>query len=1136
MTEVIKEEYDQKTYREHVLLRTGMYAGTKKLITNDEYIINDTFEDIIVSKEELIYPPALYKIFDEIIVNAIDHVTRTMNYKGSNKCNIIKCYFNKLNGEIKVYNNGVGIEISKFKDKDFYIPQLIFSEPLSGSNFNDNIDSIVGGTNGSGSKITNILSEYFIVETIDSSSKQYYYQKFEDGNLIKNDPIIEKSKDKSMTTITFKPNYKLFYTKKGYTPEVGELLEKLFKTRMYYVSIFCKNTKIYFNDKELCITKLEQFANLIIPDKSNLISTKLISKTDPYEWDIVIGIDNNNNDFSLINGIVAKQGTHFKHIEKLIKTNLKDKLEKLMKGKNKINNNVITDNLVIFMKGHVVNCDWKSQSKNELGVEIKQFKNYKFDDKIYIKLWKKLKEQLTEIYLSNELTDLDKTNGSKKKKVKSDKLVDAEYAGSNESYKCKLFLTEGDSAATYADTGLGDIGHEYYGIFPLKGKLLNVRGQTADKINKNAEITELKKIIGLKNNHKYTDLNELRYGGIITLTDSDVDGYHIKSLIINMIHSFWPELIELGFICSFATQIIKVTKSNQIINFYTEYEYEEWHKNNNTDGWKTSYYKGLGTSTDDDISDNFKDFNTKLITYKSDKNINDSMELAFNKKLTNERKDWLLNYDRSNIIKQVEKHIDITDVINKELIQFSYHDTHRSIPSVMDGFKPTQRKIIYTSLNYIKNTNEKQKLITFGARCIEKTSYHHGDASMYGTIINMAQTYTGSNNCNYLLPLGQFGSRIKNGTDAASPRYIFTNINKVLPKMIKKIDNKLLNYLISEDVLIEPEYYLPVLPNILINGSKGIGTGFSTDVLPHKLEDVANYILCKLNNKRIKKFNPYYRNFKGTIVETSLHKYNVIGTYEFNDKTRSLIISELPIGISTIDYIKFLEDITYDKSADKKLIKDQCITKFKNKGTKDNILFELVMKKDVYNEIKQLDHKDILIKFKLIKPISESNMYLFDRNNNIKKYKNIYEILDYFYEVRLEYYIKRKTLMLNELKLELLILENKIRFIKNIINKTIKIMNVKKSKLQEQLENMDFYKYKESYDYLTDMSISTLTQERLIKLDNEMNNKHNEVNELENTEVKTLWINDINELIDENNKYNIQLLNEKNKQTNKKNK
>ena len=1136
MSEVQKVNYKKLSIRDHVRLRTGMYLGSNISQICTDWIITDDNDEITIKREDLEYAPAIYKAIDEIIVNAIDHYTRTYNYEGNDKCNIIKCNFNKETGEISVYNNGTGIDTSKYENENFHIPEMIFSHAMSGSNFVDDDNKITGGLNGLGAKLTNICSEYFIIETNDTINKKSYYQKFDDGNLIINTPIIKKitKKNNSMTKITFKLDFNLFYKDIGYTTELGEILDKIIKTRMYYVSVFCKNTNVFYNDIKLKITKLEQFAKLLIPDKTNLISTKLLSDKSENEWDIIIGIhglENTQEQISIINGICVKSGgTHIKYIQKLIKDNLKTKLEKLMKGKNNVNANIILNNLFIFMTGNVVNPDWKGQQKDELNVNISQFKNYKFaDDKVYDKIWKKLKDLLSEIYLNIEQKDLNKTDGSKKRKVKSDNLDDAEWAGTNKSDQCKLFLTEGLSASTYAVTGLGKSGRQKYGILPLKGKMLNVRGQTSTKINANNEITELKKIIGLKSGHKYTSLNELRYGGIIILTDADVDGAHIKSLIINMVHDFWPELIDLGFICSLATPIIKMSNKKKELSFYTISEYEEWCKNNSINGWDINYYKGLGTSEDKDIKQNFKDFEQKLVTYTKDKKADESINLGFNKKLADNRKEWLLNYNKDNIITQLQKEISITDVINKELIHFSYYDIHRSIPNLIDGFKPTQRKIIFTGFNYIKDNTIKQKVAQFGARVAEKTDYHHGEASIFGTIIKMAQNYVGSNNCNLLLPKGQFGCRINGGEDHASERYIFTNINEVTYKLIRKEDNKLLKYLDSDGLSIEPEYYCPVLPIILINGSVGIGTGFSTTILQHKLEDIADYILKKLNNKKTKKIKPWYRFFDGSIIETSKNKYNITGNYDFNDDNNSIIITELPIGTWTKKYKIFLDSLLFDKSITiKKDLANQCITDYKDKSTKNKIYFELIFKPEDYIDIKTKDNDYILKKFNLITSLSETNMYLFDRDNLIKKYNSIYEILDYFYEIRLEYYIKRKELLLNDLEIDKLVLQNKVRFIKNIINNTIKIMNIKKDKLYLQLENMEFYKYKDNYDYLINMQISTLTYERVIKLENEYNNKENEFNELKNTEIKDMWIRDINEVLVENTKYNNELLNEKN--------
>lgn len=1095
-----------------------MYIGLREPKLYSDWIIDD---EINISKQDIYYSKALYKIIDEIVVNAIDQYTRTQELTGSDICNIIKCKFNKETGEISIFNNGKGIQIIKFEDNDFYIPEMIFSQTMTGSNFNPNDEKITGGINGLGAKLTNYCSEYFIINTVSELSSQSYEQRFEDGNNIINPPKITKTKKKGSTEIIFKPDYALFY---GDEPVDFEIIEKIIRTRIYYTSVFCTNAKVYFNDLIVKVDTLEKFAKLVIKEKKYLISTKLDN------WDIVIGftdLNSNQEQISIINGIIAKSGgSHIAKINKLILDNLKDKVVKLMKNKTNINTKVILNNLFIFMKGYVVNPKWGSQSKDELTVTVTQFKNYSFSDDIYVNIWKKLRPMISDLYINSEKKDLEKSNNTKSKSIRNEKLTDALWAGTAKSAQCKLILTEGNSAATFAITGLSVIGRDRYGVYPLKGKPLNVRGETSIKVTKNVEISDIQQILGLQYGCKYTDVKSLRYGGIIILTDADLDGSHISGLLLNLFHVFWPELIELDYIQSMSTPIIKANKGKEIVEFYTMKSYEDWVAVNPT-GWDINYYKGLGTSTDAEIISLFKTFDKDIITYQKDVNTDDSMELGFNKKLANLRKDWLLKYNKNNVLTEKDKKINITDFINKDLIHFSHYDVIRSIPNLIDGLKITQRKVLYTGFEHIKDNSVKQKVAQFSARISEKTCYMHGEASVSGTIIKMAQTYMGSNNCNLLLPKGQFGSRLfSSGSDHASERYIYTNVNDVAFKLFRKEDSVLLKYIDFENQLIEPEYYIPILPTILINGALGIGTGFSTFIPTYNLEDIANIILKKLDKKRhTKDLIPYVRFFKGKIKYISDNKYIANGVYEFDDKNTQLIITELPPGIATKPYKAYLETLIIDKNNKSN---SQFLLDVIDVSTKNVVNIKIKMKSDDYKSLKALTDEELLSKFNMTTNISESNMYLFDENNEIKKFKSPIEIINHHYKIRYDAYVARKEAQLIKLRNDMIIYRNKVNFINGIINNTIKIMNIKKIKLSEDLESKQFYKVNDSYDYLINMQISTLTKERVIKLEMDYNQRVADVKQLEALTIEDIWKSEIEECLLEYKKYNAILATENN--------
>ena len=443
------------------------------------------------------------------------------------------------------------------------------------------------------------------------------------------------------------------------------------------------------------------------------------------------------------------------------------------------------------------------------------------------------------------------------------KLEDALYAGTVKSKECTLILTEGDSAKAFAIAGLSVIGRDRFGVFPLKGKMLNVRDAKIQQITENEEITNIIKILGLNYAKKYDNqceegenqIKSLRYGKVMLMTDQDTDGSHIKGLFINFIHHYWPNLLKIGFLEEFITPIVKVTinhsnlknnlnNENNIENnnkskqekksFYNIPEYNQWKKNyekekKSLNNVKIKYYKGLGTNTSEEGKEYFKNLSSHRKQLIWDENCSKSIDLAFNKSKSSERKEWIeskytkeLFFDYS-----ISNSISFSDFIDKELILFSYADLIRSIPSIIDGFKPSQRKVLFSSLK--KKTpsllSNEMKVAQLSGYVSEISSYHHGENSLQSTIISMAQNFIGSNNIPLLLPLGQFGTRLQGGSDHASARYIFTKLNPITRSIFSEFDDPILDYLNDDGIPIEPLYYVPIIPMVLVNGASGIGTG-----------------------------------------------------------------------------------------------------------------------------------------------------------------------------------------------------------------------------------------------------------------------------------------------------------------------
>jgi len=722
----------------------------------------------------------------------------------------------------------------------------------------------------------------------------------------------------------------------------------------------------------------------------------------------------------------------------------------------------------------------------------------------------------------NDNKDLKKTDGKKKNKIIVPKLDDANWAGTKKSEQCTLILTEGDSAKSMAIAGLSEVGRDKYGVFPLKGKVLNVREANVKQINANSEIVNIKKILGLESNKKYKNIKSLRYGKIMIMTDQDHDGFHIKGLLINMFHYLWPELLNFDFISYMITPIVKVSLKKTIKPFYTLTDYENWKKKtSNYNKYNIKYYKGLGTSTAQEAKQYFREL--KVNDYAVNEETDNAVNLAFNKSLADNRKEWLKKYDKEEILDYNIKKTNIDDFVNKELIHFSNSDTSRSIGSSIDGLKTSQRKILYSCFK--RKLYNEIRVAQLSGYVSEHAAYHHGEGSLQGAIIGMAQDFVGSNNINLLMPNGQFGTRIMGGNDAASPRYIHTEINPITDLIYRKEDFPLLNYLDDDGLLVEPEYYVPIIPMVLVNGMLGIGTGWSTNIPKYNPLDIIKNIKRKITNGSYGNMNPYYKGFKGPIIKLSDNNYISKGIYDLQDN--KLVITELPVGEWTDKYIRFLEENVLSEKSD-------MIVDFDNYSTEKDINIKITLSDEFLYENNLFEPKDGFSMFekklKLITKINLTNIHAYNKDNVINKYDSPYQILDEHYRVRTLLYTKRKKYILNELNNKLLILENKMKFINEVIKKTINISECSKNELLKQLFDKEynlydsqnniisevsvFDKIKNQYDYLIKMPIYTMSTDKVEELNNEIIKINEEINIIFNKTINDMWIEELDELLE----------------------
>ncbi len=1074
----------------------------------------------------------------------------------------IKVDINKDKNIISVYNNGKGIPVVIHKEHKIYVPELIFGHLLTSSNYDDSIKKITGGRNGYGAKLTNIFSKKFTIETLDTKNKKKFIQVFSKNMGIKSEPVITSISsddgEKDYTKITFEPDLSRFKMK-----ELEDDIISLMKKRVYDLAgTSPSRINVHFNGKKIPIKNFKEYAEYYF--KGELFDDKIeypkIFENPHDRWEVMVTMaDSQFLQVSFVNGIcTSKGGTHVNHITDQIVDKISQHISKKQKDL-KLKTNQIKQNLWVFVNCFIENPTFDSQTKENMTLKESSFgSKCELTEKFLNNVIKSpIIQNIIENAKAKEKVKLHKVLSSNIKKSSRllgiNKLEDANNAGTKNFENCTLIITEGDSAKALAMSGIEVIGRDSFGVYPLKGKFLNVRDANHNTIINNKEIQDLIKILGLQMGKDYTDsLKGLRYGNLMIMADQDHDGSHIKGLVINFIHNFWPSLIKRNnFLKEFITPIVKVTKNDnsKCICFYTLKEYRNWYETNkNGIGWKIKYYKGLGTSTSNEAKDYFKNFIKNKIAFKyKDNNDDESIELAFSKTKAEARKEWLTKLDLENTyIDHSKREISYKEFIDKELILFSNADNFRSIPSVMDGLKPSERKILYACFK--RNLRNELKVAQLAGYVAEHSLYHHGEQSLCSTITSMAQDFVGSNNLNLVLPIGQFGNRYNGSKGAASPRYIYTCLNKITRNIFKEEDDNLLTFIVEEGLKIEPVFYAPIIPMILVNGAEGIGTGWSTTVPEYNPIDLANNILRKLNGEEYESLKPWYRGFKGEVSDNGKNGFTISGIINILDEDNIVEISELPVQKwTTRDYKTFLEENLVDNKETANKEKDFEIEDIKEYHTENNVFFRVKLTEDSYKKILNMSKEDLLKTFKLTTQISNSNMVLFDTQNKIKKYANINEIIDDFYSLRLDFYTKRREFLLSKIKYQLELNTNKSNFIKLMLSGTVSFLNMSKIDVCNNLRERGFLsnsemkkKYKNAFkinstdvilenasndsdekvdlvstyslsdfDYLMSMNIWSLTKDKVDDLESNIRNLKEEASYLESNDEKSLWKKDL---------------------------
>jgi len=1044
--------YKKHTHREHILELPDTYIGSTDTHAESRWIFDPAVGKMVRRAVE--FNPGFYKLFDEIVVNALDALVRSAE-PGRTPIKHIDVVFSEGEGPltISVENDGDGIPVEMHPTENVWAPELIFGHLLTSGNYKKEEEKIVGGKNGYGAKLTNIFSRRFTVETRCPKNGQKYSQTWTDNMSVAGKPSVKADKAKGFVKIVYEPDLARF---PGLN--LGDMMNVI-RTRVVELAALAgKEVKVTCNGWTVATNTFEKFVKLFVRDDTPVAYERCgerwevaaVMARQLFEEDAVP----DEKHVSFVNGINTKKGG--KHVEKVVGAIIGDFCEHAAKKKVVVKPGQLKDSVVFFVAATIVNPAFDSQTKETLTTPASKFGSVFKSEKMVAQLVKLgLLDEAMSILDAKANKDVKKTDGSKKRTLRGmPKLVDALWAGTAKSGECTLILTEGDSAATSAITGLSVVGREKWGVFPLKGKMLNVRDVSADKFAKNEELTAIKKILGLEQSKVYKDLKSLRYGRVMVMADQDLDGSHIKGLLMNLFHAEWPALMQAGFICSLATPLLKATRRSEVKSFYSAAEFEAWKAGlgGSSAGWHLKYYKGLGTSTDEEAKEWFEHLHE--IKYTWDGETDESMSMAFSKKRADDRKRWLADYDPQRMLVVGDGgRVDYSRFIHDELIHFSNADNIRSLASIMDGLKPSQRKIIFGCLK--RGLKAEVRVAQLAGYVSEHAAYHHGEASLTAAITSMAQQFVGANNINLLAPIGQFGSRLQGGKDAASARYIHTHLEGIVDTILRKEDSTILKHIDDDGLLVEPETYFPVVPLLVINGCIGIGTGFSTDIPPHNPEEVVGLLRDRLEGRRETleslAMRPWWLGFKGPVQLVSDGVWQTKGFYTFDDAKKVITITELPVGTWTSDYKAFLDEMCVAGTtagakvggsdggkADTSKTEDgkPVLKNFEDLYNHIDVKFNLELDGDYYDDIRG-NPVEFEKRFKLTSTWRTTNMVAFDTESKIVKYGCVGDILEAYYEPRLAAYEARRAAEIDRLRRDAVEADAKARFLQAVLDGTI---------------------------------------------------------------------------------------------------
>lgn len=1155
MGKSVEDTYQKKSPHEHILTRPDMYIGTIEPITDEIWVYDEA--DQVMKQRQCTWIPGLYKIFDEIIVNAADNKVR--DWEGQTS---IKVWIDETS--IRVLNNGEGVPVQKHKEHNLWVPEMIFGHLLTSSNYDDSEEKVTGGRNGYGAKLTNVFSTAFEVETVHSRSRKKFHMKWWNNMLSHDEPSITSSDGPDYTMISFTPDFKRFGIER-----FSEDMLLMMRRRVFDLAGCTDRTlKCYLNGQRIGFSTFPEYVDLYPTMGEERVKQSYARVND--RWEVCVRLSNiGYQQVSFVNSIATTRGgTHVKYILDQVFTKVAEIAKK--KSKTEVKAHMIRPHIFLFVNCLISNPSFDSQTKETLNSVRSRFgSTCELPASLLECVLKSgLVERCVEMANSKLTREMASKlqKGDRKQVLGIPKLDDAHEAGGKYGHRCTLILTEGDSAKTLCTAGLAVKDTDFFGVFPLRGKLLNVREAPLKRVMECTEVQHIMKIVGLDVRQKYTSVEGLRYGHVMIMADQDHDGSHIKGLILNLFHHYWPELLRVrGFLQQFITPIVKArrkerggggrdTSDQQTISFFSMPEYLHWKGTvgDRIHQYQLRYYKGLGTSGAKEGREYFENIDRHRIEFVSN-NDEDRLVMAFARDRVEDRKTWITEFKANE--DAVNEGVDYTNprmtyqsFVDRELILFSVADCERSIPSAIDGFKPGQRKILFSCFK--RNLVRSLKVAQLAGYVAEHSAYHHGEQSLVQTIIAMAQNFVGANNLALLEQDGQFGTRLQGGKDHAAGRYIFTRLSSFTRAIFHPSDDFILQYRDDDGQSVEPFYYAPVIPMVLVNGTSGIGTGFSTSIPNYHPMEVMDNLERLMREEEVRPMTPWYLGYQGDMTpQEGSSKFLSHGKLTVRPADGVVCITELPIGVWTQQYKKTLEDLRAK----------EMVIQFREHNTDVTVDFEVLLHPEVLQAWTQADILEEMLQLR--EYIHTSNIMCFNHHGQMSKYFSPEALLKEFYGVRLELYAKRKVYLVGQLQRSCRRLQNMVRFVGEVVRGELVVVqkpkrvllaeirsrgydpfppqpkkNVSNTTIEEDedgsedgageeaatessvlsstafsdggagaVDSPEVIQQSKDYDYLLGMKLWSLTMEMIIRLENQLKAEQEELRLLESKSPQELW-------------------------------